>query len=372
MPQDVSPSRITSDLPEDPISLQPWSMETNADSLMNDLFAEVDRVLEGGAALPTEPVQAEYVSLQPLQIQSLRLPSTLIPVQAEAPVIPSEPAEVPVPVPVTQPEVPFVQPVPQTVLQEELPRPRSSTFDRWLLLAVGAAIAVPLILWLAMQDRFEPLSRWQLAVAPETVEPVSPQAEVDANSQFANYMQRSLELLDREEAASEQDTTTAQANTDPIDRQAQASNRVPTVLERVYIPVYQPPPPAPPPPRVATAPATAPAAAPAPAPAAAPAPSVAPPSVAVIPAPPPPPSQPNVAVAPSPVMPTIPESVHTLVGVLELGDRSAALFEVEGVTRRIGVGEQVGNGWTIVEIANQEAVVRRNGEVRSIYVGQKF
>lgn len=363
MPQDVSPSRITSDLPEDPISLQPWSMETNADSLMNDLFAEVDRVLEGGAALPTEPVQTEYVSLQPLQIQSLRLPSTLIPVQAEAPVVPNEPAEVPVPV--TQPEVPFVQPVPQTVLQEELPRPRSSTFDRWLLLALGAAIAVPFILWLAMQNRFDPFSRWQLAVAPETVEPVSPQAEVDANSQFANYMQRSLQLLDREVATSEQDTT-AQANNDPIDRQAQASNRVPTVLERVYIPVYQPPPPAPPPPRVATAPA------PAPAPAAAPAPSAAPPSVAVVPAPPPPPSLPNVAVAPSPVVPTIPESVHTLVGVLELGDRSAALFEVEGVTRRIGVGEQVGNGWTIVEIANQEAVVRRNGEVRSIYVGQKF
>ncbi|MCD8490387.1 MAG: hypothetical protein LRZ84_27585, partial [Desertifilum sp.] len=75
---------------------------------------------------------------------------------------------------------------------------------------------------------------------------------------------------------------------------------------------------------------------------------------------------------PSPALPPIPEQVHTLVGVLELGDRSAALFEVEGATRRVGVGEQIGNGWTIVEIANQEAVIRRNGEVRSVYVGQKF
>lgn len=65
--------------------------------------------------------------------------------------------------------------------------------------------------------------------------------------------------------------------------------------------------------------------------------------------------------------------VHTLVGILELGDRSAALFEVNGVARRVNEGESIGgSGWTLVEVANQEAVIRRNGEVRSIYVGQKF
>ncbi|NES93869.1 MAG: hypothetical protein F6K32_01205 [Desertifilum sp. SIO1I2] len=358
MPQNVSPSRITSDLPEDPISLQPWSMETNADSLMNELFAEIDHVLEGGTALPTEPVQPEYVSLKPLEIQSIRLPSTLTPISVEAPVVPSEAVEVPAPVP--QPEA---APVPATVLQQELPPSRSSTLDRVLLLALGAAIAVPLILWAATQGRFEPLKRWQLAVAPAPVEPVSPQVEANANSQFANYMQRSLELIDRQ-AATATATPNPTANPAPVSEdsnQAQASNRVPTVLERVYIPVYQPPPPAPPP-TVAAAPAAP----------AAPAPPVAPPTVAVMPAPPPPPSLPNVAVAPSPALPPIPEQVHTLVGVLELGDRSAALFEVEGATRRVGIGEQIGNGWTIVEIANQEAVIRRNGEVRSVYVGQKF
>jgi Tfp pilus assembly protein PilP len=59
--------------------------------------------------------------------------------------------------------------------------------------------------------------------------------------------------------------------------------------------------------------------------------------------------------------------------LLELGDRSAALFEVNGTTQRINVGEAIGaSGWTLVSVANQEAVVRRNGEVRSVYVGQKF
>jgi Tfp pilus assembly protein PilP len=65
--------------------------------------------------------------------------------------------------------------------------------------------------------------------------------------------------------------------------------------------------------------------------------------------------------------------VHTLVGVLELGDRSAALFDIAGNTQRVYVGESIGSsGWTLVSITNQEAIVRRNGDVRSIYVGQQF
>jgi hypothetical protein len=58
---------------------------------------------------------------------------------------------------------------------------------------------------------------------------------------------------------------------------------------------------------------------------------------------------------------------------LELGDRSAALFEVNGVARRVYVGESIAaSGWTLVEVVNQEAVIRRNGEVLTIYVGQQF
>jgi hypothetical protein len=62
-----------------------------------------------------------------------------------------------------------------------------------------------------------------------------------------------------------------------------------------------------------------------------------------------------------------------LEGLLELGDKSAALFKIEGVTRRVDMGETIGSsGWTLVDVANGEAIIRRNGEVRSIYTGQKF
>ncbi|MGI8504688.1 MAG: hypothetical protein ACR2LR_26690, partial [Hassallia sp.] len=70
---------------------------------------------------------------------------------------------------------------------------------------------------------------------------------------------------------------------------------------------------------------------------------------------------------------TVPPPTHTLEGLLELGDKSAALFKVDGVTRRVDVGESIGStGWTLVEVSKGEAVVRRNGEVRSIYTGQNL
>jgi hypothetical protein len=39
----------------------------------------------------------------------------------------------------------------------------------------------------------------------------------------------------------------------------------------------------------------------------------------------------------------------------------------------LNMGESIGSsGWTLVDVSNGEAVIRRNGEVRSIYAGQKL
>ncbi|HEY9887915.1 MAG TPA: hypothetical protein V6D02_05900, partial [Candidatus Obscuribacterales bacterium] len=68
-----------------------------------------------------------------------------------------------------------------------------------------------------------------------------------------------------------------------------------------------------------------------------------------------------------------PVTTQTLLGVLELGDRSAALFSLDGTPQRVYIGERIGNsGWSLVSVANEEAVVRRNGEVRTLYIGQQF
>lgn len=69
----------------------------------------------------------------------------------------------------------------------------------------------------------------------------------------------------------------------------------------------------------------------------------------------------------------LPAHSAELEGLLELGSKSAALFKIDGVTRRINLGENIGaTGWTLVDVSNGEAIIRRNGEVRSIYAGQKL
>ncbi|MBC6474505.1 MAG: hypothetical protein GDA48_18250 [Hormoscilla sp. GM102CHS1] len=80
---------------------------------------------------------------------------------------------------------------------------------------------------------------------------------------------------------------------------------------------------------------------------------------------------------PTPVAPDPPpvtsNATQTLVGILELGDQSAALFDIDGVTHRFRVGDNIGeSGWTLVEISQQEVIVEHNGQLRSIYVGQKL
>jgi hypothetical protein len=65
-------------------------------------------------------------------------------------------------------------------------------------------------------------------------------------------------------------------------------------------------------------------------------------------------------------------SAH-LEGVLELGKSSVALFNLDGVSRRFSLGENIGStGWILVDVVNGEAIIRRNGEVRSIYTGQRI
>jgi hypothetical protein len=78
----------------------------------------------------------------------------------------------------------------------------------------------------------------------------------------------------------------------------------------------------------------------------------------------------KVSEAPAPPV-NLPQ--RTLTGVIEMGDRSAVLFELNGVTQRVYVGESIGStGWNLVEVAKDAAVFRRNGEVRTVGIGQKL
>ncbi|WP_448381072.1 hypothetical protein [Gloeomargarita sp.] len=109
-----------------------------------------------------------------------------------------------------------------------------------------------------------------------------------------------------------------------------------------------------------------------------PAPAVAalppPPPVTVMPVPPAPVRQAPVPLpVPSPatskVTPTTP--VATLIGLLEMGAGSVALFQVGETTQQVAVGSQVGqSGWYLQAVRAQEVVLSRGGQTRTLLVGQ--
>ncbi|MDX2097045.1 MAG: hypothetical protein SFW36_04650 [Leptolyngbyaceae cyanobacterium bins.59] len=318
------------------VSPPPWSVETYADSLMDELFEEVDRLLEGGSPFPTESRPVETIALQAVSIPKIIMPPGLASSSALAPGVTVEALAT------------AVDPI---SLKKQ---PATSWLDRLLILGLGGATAIVGLLWLAGQRGMQ-LNLPFLVSQPiqkNAATTVAQTAEMDADAQFLDYIQRSLELVSQRPASSPSPVValapTATSNLPSVTVAANTSPApVPstTVLERIYIPVYQPPQAGYGVPILPAAPNTANGSQP-----------------VTVPIPP-------VAVAPVPV----PASNHTLIGVLELGKRSAALFEINGMTQRVNVGEEIAaSGWTLVKVANKEAVIRRNGEVRSVYVGQKF
>ncbi|WP_052050724.1 hypothetical protein [Leptolyngbya sp. KIOST-1] len=323
--------------PEEPTPVDPEALVTTyADSLITELFDDVDKILEGdeGALAAVEAT--------PEPASTALAPIVDIPAEAAEPPA-ADTALAPLGTDIDffrADDVAAAPPPAQTKT------PAGKLFDRMLLAITALSLmGVGGLLWFGQQGNRFPLGR----------SPIAETAARQADEEFLAYLQRSLEVISSKVERGELGTTTAVGQT-PAGVAVPAPPMLPplgaggtvgslgtgpvNVIERVYIPyqtTQQP---------VAGAPALVPQPG-----AALPAPSAAPPTA--------PPS----AAAP----------IHALVGILELGNRSAALFEINGVSQRVYIGERVGSsGWSLVSVSNEEAVIRRNGEVRSIYIGQRF
>lgn len=204
-------------------------------------------------------------------------------------------------------------------------------------------------------------------------------ADVDPETgAFLAYLDQSLERIERQVPEAESPAPTVPT----IPEFAKSSTALPTATPFAGTPPRLLAPPVNVPvaslPTLPTVPVPpAPPRAPQPAPAA---PTIPPSPVAVAPTAPSVTTPEPAPAAPSPVSPAAPEPIenispspHILVGLLQLGDRSAAIFEFDDGARRIRVGEAIGSsGWSLVSISQDEAVIRRNGDVRSIYIGQRI
>jgi hypothetical protein len=296
---------------------------------------------------------------------------------------------------------------PQTIFEPQ-PQPQSVSVPFLLMGAAGISAISTLGLWTLSQSA--PSNGWLLSLGQEAAA-----AELPDNSteDFLAYLQQSLNVISDRQAKTNQTvavipvannaptlpTTVPNINSSPqlgALPNLPGAAIAPNVIERVFVPVYQNNQPAQTAakanvllPSVAvpnsraqrrpTVPVPAPVAAAAAIPPGAPAAARA--SVPIVPVgqsggralPTPSP----VAVAPTNaaanITNTTPSSEHVLVGILNLGSRSAALFNIDGSSQRAYVGDRVGvSDWTLVSVNGQDVMVRRDGEVRSVYIGQRF
>ncbi|MBD2388701.1 hypothetical protein [Cylindrospermum sp. FACHB-282] len=410
MSQDARTYLIATEPSEDLIANEPWTIETYADGLMDDLFSDIDDILDGSGNLTNQTMRIESVSRQTVTV--------------------------------TMPQVVMPQPVPQiknqqvgtlvikppTVSAIQKHQQKRDAVDKLLLL--GAILGVAAIIIYLIKSGVLTI------FTPSTLPTSQPQSQLptkkEPSAELVDYMLEALAVIDKQEINTNQISakpglpSSANINQTPLslpratpignlpppltaNSTLPAANRATNVVERIYIPVYQAPSPMrytlPPIPITAGQPSqlgamknplisvqqpvkpitqkpltgavsTAPTTLKQPVKSLAALPVV---PVRIAPPKLPTATVPRPSVAPE-KEPTITQNQvflssnpTELEGLLELGNKSAALFKIDGVTRRVNMGESIGaSGWTLVEVSNGEAIVRRNGEVRSIYPGQKF
>jgi hypothetical protein len=434
MLKEASTHLIIPEPSDDLISSEPWTIEVYADGLMDDIFADLDNVLDASGNFASQTVNVEYVPLQKVKMPQIVLPDELHQtVQGVS----------------QMREKAFSKVVVDTPAKKAVIRKLKKTKHSFgTLLIVGTTIvgvAIAGIIYL-----LNPKVLTFLSSKPFTAAYIQPQKQlpkiVDVQAELVDYMRGALSVIEQQQTRNNQSYASPGvsigANSKPTalalasnqrglilpppltaNNTAPALNVAKNIVERIYIPVYQAPTPmryAPPllpgnpkpPLSVATASTltkpgavkTALNAVQKPAKpvnvnmfAAAVRTDLKPVNVRTAPIVVGQTSNllPTLPVVPfraaPPQLPTATASVytaseqqavatalsatpsHVLEGILELGTKSAALFKIEGATRRFAVGESIGSsGWTLVDVSNGEAIIRRNGEVRSIYTGQKL
>jgi hypothetical protein len=298
-------------------------VEAIADETLQDVFDDVDQMLDKGAI-------AHVSSLDELDAAASRFSVT--PFHAGSAIAPIDPAHA------ADGTLAFPEPHPRDSLLAESPASSPEKFRKFLatlslMVTASVVFGVGLAFWMAQHNKSELVAASGVEGAVNGAVPPTPNEFAEGS--FERYFQDALATIDRryeQEATAEEEPVSALLPTPPP---PPPSSSLPLAVDRGYIDVYQQP-------QVASAP-TAPTQ---------PAPS---------------------STASAPVQNIAPSNTHTLVGILELGDRSAAIFEYSGAAHRIEVGEQIGgSGWSLVSVSGQEAIIRRNGEVRSIYMEQSF
>ena len=180
-----------------------------------------------------------------------------------------------------------------------------------------------------------------------------------SNAEFLDYMERSLEIIDRKLLTQQEEIKTAS-------KKDSAANIVyvpvytpnPTTKAQEATPIPIPFPPPPPPSTIATV--TTPVAKITSS--HSPKPKLENPGTI--------PTSSEAVPAPSDVKPS---KSYTLVGLMEWGEKPTAMFKAQGGTKRVVLGENIDDsGWKLEAIKERNVVISRQGKSRTINIGEKF
>lgn len=388
------------------VAIEPRSLEKAADALMDDLFSEIDILLEGSTQLPSKPTKAEYVTLQSVFVPPINLPTSEPEAAKNRSVTPEKKKK---------PRSRFS--LKKNKTQKE-PASQDKTRTSWQLgrHADKILFTIACLSLLGVSAWF--LTRGRVDLNPPAIEPTLPAPQNNTriptdpskDAPFISYMLRSLKTIaNKPESTQPQQVATLPTPASNLNAEPPANvSASPQVIERVYIPVY-PPNPAPATPNnlsdaVIPAPSPTPIPTPSPIEEKQPEPEASPTPIdtgeptsanspeTTLPSPPPerlgayrqdelpdfegtniPIESFDPPYPPSNAPPTTEEYNIKLAGVLEAGDNSGALFRIDDSTKRIAIGEIIGeSSWTLVGVEGQTAIVQKDGEIRSVYVGQTF
>ena len=389
---EASTNLIISEAIEDLIPSEAQSIEDYAEGLIDDLFTDIDNILDTDSKHPAKSLRAEYASMQAvaLKMHKVVLPQTTVNQSVSS--IPSVPY---------QPSSSLVFNPPTVTSIRKRNKRDTKGLSNLLILGTTVSMAVLGTMYFLESGL---ISGFQSNAHTNQLQS-SVVVQTDPNLDLVKYMLSAIEVIDQTEPNRQLKNTLSTSNTVntanavslpinslnsnlapplPTYNFPSNSNRVTNVIERIYVPYSQSPPsvrslseatsmtnqdnsPNPaqtnsnnvqtantPTPEKLTNTQL---------------PNIAPPQLPTT----------ATATPPTTSVPTTTQDIYLpaysaeLEGLMELGEKSAALFKMDGVTRRIKLGENIGStGWTLVEVSNGEAIIRRNGEVRSIYTGQKL
>lgn len=366
---------------------EPWTIESYAEDLMDELFNDLDSILDGRHKRNYPRDRQEYISGQTM---SFKMPDVVLPSAVHIP-LQSPPAVKNVQTATLVVSSPSVRAI------TDKTKPEKSSVTTLMLMGLGLTGTALGIVYVMESGLLTTVTTQLTNHGFSAIQTSSPVAvKPDGQLDLVNYMLEALTVIEQQGTNNNKTTALTLPNTQAtptlplplaVNNISPAPSRLtpPNVVERIYIPVYQPEPPR----------YQLPSVPPVPIPPSAhsgvtntpvnPLPSVSQPKINTTEVNPQtvkvaPPKLPTIA-PPVPVKEpvNVPQQVYTptysaqLEGLLELGKKSVALFKMDGVTRRINLGENIGStGWILVDVTNGEAIIRRNGEVRSIYTGQKI